>query len=85
MTPQMAAEAKNKPVALMFDGEEYQVLPGMEWDIEILEEAENGNITTALAKLLGPEQYKKFRSTHTKVGDIRRFFEEAGENFGGNS
>jgi len=81
----LADEAKEQLVSFVYDGETYRILPGDEWDIAILEAAEDGKIITAAKMLLGPEQYKRFRARPRKNRDMRAFFEAAGEVMGGNS
>lgn len=85
MSTAQKQEAQGKPIVLPFGGDDYTIPTGEDWDIEVLEAAEAGQIVTATKTLLGPEQWAKFRAKHTKVGAIREFFEAAGEVIGGNS
>lgn len=84
-TKALAAEAAGHPVSVVYDGDTYTIPTGEDWDIGVLEAAESGNIVTAMKLLLGPEQWAAFRVGHTKVGQIKAFFEAAGEVTGGNS
>jgi hypothetical protein len=81
----LKAEATGGDLSVVYDGDSYSIPIAEEWDIGVLEAAEGGNIVTAMKLLLGPDQWAAFRATHTMVGQMKAFFQAAGEATGGNS
>ena len=81
----LKAEATGGDLSVVYDGDSYNIPNAEEWDIGVLEAAEGGNIVTAMKLLLGPDQWAAFREKHTMVGQMKAFFQAAGEATGGNS
>jgi hypothetical protein len=67
-------EAEAGPVEFAFDGETYTIAPAAEWDLDVMERVEDGKVTTAVRELLGPGQWKTFRSKPRKVADMGAMF-----------
>ena len=78
------AEARSEDTTIEFDGETYAIPPSSEWDIEVIEAAEEGRIVASTKLLLGPDQWAKFRKDHKTAGELERFFEALGGVMGGN-
>lgn len=68
------AEALGGPVAFEFEGETYEVAPTSEWDLDVMERYEDGQIATAVRALLGPAQWGRFRAKPRKVADLEALF-----------
>lgn len=85
-TKAIKAEAQSTYTEVEYDGETYSVPPTMEWDLDVLEALEDGQIVKAVRALLGEEQYAKFKSTKPTVADLNALFEEIGKaaGFSGN-
>lgn len=75
-------DATGTSVTVEYNGDTYTVPPADEWDIDVLEELDVNHITVGLRKLLGDEQYTKFRATNRKIRSIGEFFEAAGRAVG---
>lgn len=69
------AEAKSVMHPFTFDGEDYEVAPTSEWDIEAVEAFEDEKIIAAVRALLGLEQWKKFKQKKRSVADLTALFE----------
>lgn len=80
----LAEQARGEAVTVVFDGETYTLPVKEDWDIAILEAAEEGRVSTIMRLLLGPEQYAKFRSRHTKIRELNAFAEAIMARYGGN-
>lgn len=80
------AEALGNYTEVEYDGETYSVPPTMEWDLDVLEALEDGQIVKAVRSLLGEEQYTKFKFKKRTVADLNELFEEIGKaaGFSGN-
>jgi hypothetical protein len=70
-----AAEALGDKVPFTHNGVDYLLDPASEWDVEALEQYENGKIMTFLRMILGAEQYARFKATKPKVGAVNAFME----------
>lgn len=56
------AEALAKGVEFDFDGKHYTVEPADQWDLEVFEYAQEGDIINAVRTLIGDEQYREFKT-----------------------
>lgn len=83
-TPDLAAQATQDFVTLLFDGDTYTLPTQEEVPLAFLEAYENNELVKAVRLLLGDSQWSKWRGKHEKVGDLRRFLEDAGTRMGGN-
>ncbi len=63
-------EALAEGISFDFDGETYTVPPAREWDLDVLEAYEDGQIATTCRSLLGPAQWETFKSKRRSVGDL---------------
>ncbi len=72
-TNPIAAEALALPIAFVFEGHEYAVLPTSEWTIDALEHFETGKIVGMLREILDAENFATFRARHKKVSDLNNF------------
>lgn len=79
-TQRKAATADS--VSFEFGDFSYSIPSSENWPIEVVEFAEDGAMTKALRALLGPDQWTEFRKRHSTVGELRDFFERAGEAVG---
>lgn len=75
MTSAAKAEALNEAVTFEYDGETYTVAASKDWDLDVLEQYEEGKVAATVKALLGPEQWATFRSTKRTVGDLSDLFE----------
>lgn len=69
------AEATGEPITFEFEDESYTIPAANEWDLDVLEAFEAGQIVKTTKTLLGDEQYAKFKAPGRTVGDLGRFFE----------
>lgn len=80
-TPSKSAAAKNEALAagatFTYDGDEYTVAPTAEWDLDALDEYEDGNISRCVRMVLGEDQWKTFRRKRRTIGELNALFEEA--------
>lgn len=81
-TKAIKAEAQSTHTDVEYQGQTYSVPPTMEWDLDVLEALEDGQIVKAVRALLGEEQYQKFKSTKPTVADLNALFEEIGKSAG---
>lgn len=65
-------------VTFKYDGDTYAIPPAEDWDIEILEYAEDEKLTKALRLLLGEDQWLMFRKNHRSVRALGELFDAAG-------
>lgn len=72
------ADTEPVDVSFEFDGYTYTIPTSEEWDIDVIEYAEDGLMTKALRSLLGEDQYKVFRKDHRTVRDLGRMYDAAG-------
>lgn len=77
-TKALKAEAQNTHTDVEFDGQTYSVPPTMEWDLDVLEALEDGQIVKAVRALLGEEQYGQFKTKKRTVADLNALFEAIG-------
>ena len=73
------AAAEDEPTVVEFDGDEYTVPAPMDWDLDVFDAIELGQIVRAVRVVLGPEQFAKFRENHSKVRDVDAFFSKLAE------
>lgn len=64
------SDATRKPVSFDFDGETYTIPPAAEWDLDVLEAAEDGRNIAMIRALLGEEGWTTFRSKPRTVADL---------------
>lgn len=81
-TKAVKAEATGQAISVEYDGETYEVPPTMEWDLDVLEALEEGQIVRAVRGLLGEEQYSQFKATKRTVKDLNSLFETIGQSAG---
>ena len=65
---QVAAETKE--VVFDYDGVTYTAPPPKTWPLEAQEAEELGQYAESLKKILGEDQYKKFKKKPRTVGDL---------------
>lgn len=56
-------------VTFTYDGVEYTIPPGKSWPLEAQELSEEGRFLAAIKLVLGPKQYKTFKSKPRTLGD----------------
>ena len=83
-TPDLAAQATQDFVTLVFDGDTYTLPTQDDMPLAFLEAYEGNELIKATKVLLGDSQWAKWRKKHEKTGDLRRFLEAAGTRMGGN-
>lgn len=71
------AEATDQPTPFEYDGETYTVTASRDWDLDALDAFEEGHIVSAVRIILGPDQFKRFRSKRRTVGELNDLFEAA--------
>jgi len=70
----LAAEALAENITFNFMGDVYTVPPGEEWDLQVVEDQEAGNMLAAIKGLLGEDQYKVLRKSAKKMKDLNEFY-----------
>lgn len=76
-TPAKAEATGTDLLTFEYDGETYEIPPSSEWDLEVLEQYEEGKIAATVRALLGEEQYlAKFKSKKRTVRDLTVLFEQ---------
>lgn len=75
-------EAQDGEIRFEFDGEEYVIATASDWDVEVLEAFEDGNIVQTVRALLGADQWARFKSKRRTVGDLNDLFQEAQDALG---
>lgn len=68
------AEALKTETSFDYDGVTYTLAPSAEWDLDVLDAFEGGQIATAVRLLLGDDQWATFRSKPRKVRDLNELF-----------
>lgn len=71
------AEALSRPITFEYDGESYTIAPAAEWPLEVLDEFEDGRLTSCVRVLLGDDQWSRFRSKPRTLGDLNNLFDAA--------
>lgn len=79
------AEVDTIGTTFQFDGETYFVQPAEEWDVEVFLAAEEGKFVTAVKLLLGPAQWKRFKSKRRVSREVEAIFVAAQEALGSKS
>jgi hypothetical protein len=69
------AEATNADVTFDYDGTTYTIPATKDWDLDVLENYEDGKIAATVKAVLGADQYAKFRSKPRTVSHLRDLFE----------
>lgn len=72
-TNPVQADALGQPLAFEFDGDTFTVSPPAEWDVDVLEAFEEGQVVRTVKGLLGAEQWAKFKApgrTVTELGEL---------------
>lgn len=62
--------AQGRKVTLTFDGKTYTVSPPEEWDLDTLENFEDGKVIAATRAILGERQWATFKSVPRKIADV---------------
>lgn len=75
-------EAQDGEIRFEFDGEEFVITSAADWDVEVLESYEDGNIVQTVRGLLGPDQWKRFKSKRRTVGDLNDLFQAVQDSLG---
>lgn len=57
------AAAAGEPIVFEFEGDEYQVPPSEQWDVELLEAFEEHRYVFMVRTLLGADQYARWKAT----------------------
>ena len=68
-------EALEGSISFSYDGLDFTVPPAREWDLDVMENYEDGKIATTCRSLLGPDQWAAFRKKKRTVGDLEDLFE----------
>lgn len=85
-TNPIQAEAEEKSLNMVWKGHVYYLpVSQRDIDLEFLEAAESGQLVAAVKKLIGDDQYARFREDNKTVGELEDFMEKAQELMGGNS
>lgn len=71
-----ADAATSKPFDVDFDGHTYTIPASEDWDLDVLDYWEQGKVVAMLRALLGPEDWKEFRSKPRSVKHASDFFSE---------
>jgi hypothetical protein len=74
-----AAESHPVPFAFTYKGEDYDVPPAVQWPLEAQRLIGLGELDTALAMLLGQDQYEGLIAAGITVGDLTVLFEAIGK------
>lgn len=69
-------------VQFEYNNNKYYVTKTEDWSLDVLESYENNKIATATKKLLGDEQYKKFKDTNPTIKDLNKLFSKIQEVLG---
>lgn len=69
-------EAQDGSIRFEYDGETYEITSASDWDVEVLESFEDGNIVRTVRGLLGPDQWAKFKSKRRTVSDLNNLFQD---------
>lgn len=77
-----AAEALAETIPFTFEGNDYELLPSSEWDLEVLEAAEDGRVIALLRGLLVGDGYDRLKATKPKAKQLEAFVAEAMEALG---
>lgn len=72
--PEHPAEVVNLGNSFAYDGETYWISPAETWDLEIFELIEDGKMVTACHKMVGDEQWKKFKAKPRTAAQFNEFF-----------
>lgn len=78
-------EEKGQPLPFTFGGEDFEVLPPGEWDLEVPELLAQGELAGAFRILLGSEQYDRFAAHRPRLGDLESLAVWLNETAGGGS
>lgn len=78
----MSAKADVTATPVEFDGDTYLIPPATEWDLDVLEAYEEGQIVATVRSLIGRDAYATFRASHSKVRDLQALFEAIQEALG---
>lgn len=65
-----APQDELKELEFEYDGVKYVVPAPKLWPLEVIEAQEDGRFNAAIRELLGPKQYKKFRSKPRTLEDL---------------
>lgn len=72
--PQKVEAKADEPVTFTFDGDEYIVPPADAWELDALDEFEQGHDLAFMRSLLG-DQWATFRKNHKNRKDLSRLYE----------
>lgn len=78
------AEATGTDIEIDFEGHTYTIPPSVEWPLDAIEAAEDGEIVRSTKLILGVEQWAEFRERHSKFGDLMEFMKAVEKVAGGN-
>jgi len=69
------AEALDVMIDVIFDGETFAIPPATRWGIEVLENFEDGKMTSTVRALLGADGWARFKAKPRTVADLEALME----------
>jgi hypothetical protein len=69
------SEALGLGIDFEFEGKTFTVPPTSEWDLDVLENYEDGKVAATMRALLGADQWATYKETPRKVSDLAALFE----------
>lgn len=74
---------QDKPLTITHQKKTYR-LPNtlQDWDIDAIEAFEDGRLTPAIRGILGAEQWKAFKATGAKFGDLESISQKIAKAYG---
>lgn len=71
-----AGEAEGATFAFTYKGTRYEVPPTTTWPVSAFRDIANGDLETALSKLLGEDAFGGLADAGLRLGDLNLLFEE---------
>lgn len=67
------ADVTGETLSFEFGGESYAVVPSAEWDLDVLENFEEGRIVAVLRSVLADDGWARLKAKGAKVSDLEPF------------